>query len=210
MIVTIFGASGGIGKHAVRHALSEGYEVRAYLRNPSKLEITDDKLTVIQGELSDIEKVTQAISGCDAVVWCVGISMKRHKDRNVYSGHKVMLEAMKQCGVKRLIEWSTPSLSFEKDKKSILTVMPGMGAGMMFPDTKKELLAIADDVKASNLDWTIVRFLMPTDKEPKAQAKVSFGDVKIKWAIPRSEIGRFMVSQVTDSTYIKSMPIIGS
>jgi len=117
---------------------------------------------------------------------------------------------MKQCGVKRLIEWSTPSLSFEKDKKSILTVMPGMGAGMMFPDTKKELLAIADDVKASNLDWTIVRFLMPTDKEPKAQAKVSFGDVKIKWAIPRSEIGRFMVSQVTDSTYIKSMPIIGS
>jgi len=210
MIITIFGASGGIGKHAVRWALSEGYEVRAYLRNPAKLALTHEKLSVIQGELSDIEKVTQAVSGCDAVLWCVGISMKRHTDRNVYEGHKVMLTAMKQCGIKRLIEWSTPSLSYEKDTKSILTVMPGMGAGMMFPDTKKELLAIADDVKASDLDWTIARFLMPTDKEAKTRAKVSFGDAKIKWAIPRSEIARFMVAQVKDKTYIKSMPIIGS
>lgn len=210
MVITIFGASGGIGKHAVRWALSEGYEVRAYLRNPAKLALSDERLSVIQGELFDVEKVTRAVSGCDAVLWCVGISMKRHTDRNVYDGHKVMLNAMKQCGVKRLIEWSTPSLSFEKDKKSMLTVMPGMGAGMMFPDTKKELLAIAEDVKASDLDWTIVRFLMPTDKEPKTEAKVSFGDAKIKWAIPRSEIGRFMVSQVKNETYIKSMPIIGS
>lgn len=34
MNVIIFGASGGIGKWAVKHALAKGYNVTAYLRNP--------------------------------------------------------------------------------------------------------------------------------------------------------------------------------
>ena len=33
----ILGATGGIGRHAVRHALEKGYEVVAYVRNPHKM-----------------------------------------------------------------------------------------------------------------------------------------------------------------------------
>lgn len=33
MSVLIFGAAGGIGRHAVKHALAKGYQVTAYLRD---------------------------------------------------------------------------------------------------------------------------------------------------------------------------------
>ena len=50
MKIIIFGAGGGIGKHAVTHALNKGYEVTAYLRNPEKLTARAENLTVVKGE----------------------------------------------------------------------------------------------------------------------------------------------------------------
>ena len=53
MKIIIFGAGGGIGKHAVTHALNKGYEVTAYLRNPEKLTARAENLTVVKGEITD-------------------------------------------------------------------------------------------------------------------------------------------------------------
>ena len=57
MKIIIFGASGGIGKFAVQHALEKGYEVKAFLRNPSKLTIKHDNLTIIQGEINNYNNI---------------------------------------------------------------------------------------------------------------------------------------------------------
>lgn len=51
---------------------------------------------------------------------------------------------------------------------------------------------------------------MPTDDDVLSDVKVSFDDVKIKMAIPRASIAAFMIDQVENTKYIKSMPIIGS
>ena len=77
MNVIIFGATGGIGKWAVKYALQSGYHVTAYVRNAQKITQTDAHLTVIQGDIYDQQKMTKALSGQDAVVWCVGIPMKK-------------------------------------------------------------------------------------------------------------------------------------
>jgi putative NADH-flavin reductase len=53
MKIAIFGSSGNVGKLLVEQALAEGYDVVAYARNPSKLTIKHDHLTIMQGELSD-------------------------------------------------------------------------------------------------------------------------------------------------------------
>lgn len=37
MKIAVFGATGGIGKFVVKHALEKGYEVNAYVRNPQKI-----------------------------------------------------------------------------------------------------------------------------------------------------------------------------
>ena len=65
------------------------------MHNPQKLDITDDKLTVIKGELSDYDTVRSAVENKDAVIWWVGIPMTLgHKEMNSLNGHKVLLQIM--------------------------------------------------------------------------------------------------------------------
>ena len=211
MNVIIFGASGGIGKWAVKHALANGYHVTAYVRNPQKMTTQDDNLTVVKGEISDYETMLSAMKGQDAVIWCVGIPMKNKLVKfESQKGHENLLKAMKEAGVKRLIDWGTPSVSFEKDAKSFITVVPGIMAGILFSKAKAEMVAIGEMLKASNLDWTLVRFMAPQNSAYKGEVKIGFGDVKMNFAISREDIGAFMVEQIEETKYIRSMPIIGS
>lgn len=207
--IIIFGASGGIGKHAVEHALNENYNVTAYLRNPFKLDIAHDSLKVVKGELDDYDKIKESLKDIDAVVWCIGIPMTGKQNHVSLKGHELLIRAMKETGVKRLIDWSTPSVEFKKDKTTLITLMPKLLAGVFLRGAKKELLQVASLVTESDLDWTLVRFLSPTNGDFTGKVKVSFGEM-INFRISRSDIAYFMVNQIEDDTYLKSMPIIGS
>lgn len=66
--ITVFGATGGTGKQLVEQALAAGYEVVAYARAPSKLDISHEHLTVVRGELSDQALVENAVRGAGAVL----------------------------------------------------------------------------------------------------------------------------------------------
>ena len=45
--IAVFGATGDTGKQIVEQALQAGYEVVAYARNPSKLNVSNEHLAVI-------------------------------------------------------------------------------------------------------------------------------------------------------------------
>ena len=211
MNVLIFGASGGIRKWAVHYALQNGHQVTAYVRHPEKMQIADDHLTIMQGELTDKEKITRALSGQDAVIWCVGIPMKRSYPRmHSLEGHRVLIQAMKEQGVKRLIDWGTPSIQSPQDRKSSITVVPGILARIAFPQAKKEMVSIGKLLQTSGLDWTLVRFMAPKNTPYTGKVNVGFGDVKMKFSISRADIGAFMAEQLNSRRYIGLMPIIGS
>jgi len=210
MKAAVFGAAGGIGKYAVQHALKKGYTVNAFVRNPAKLTISHENLNLIKGEINDLESVKEAINGCDAVIWCVGIPMKKYEGTPSLDGHKIMLKAMNECGITRLMDWATPSVPFEKDKKSFITVVPGIVAGIALKQAKNEMIAIGELVSKSGLDWTMVRFMAPKNTSYTGNVKVGYGDVKMSFAISREDIGAFMVEQVESRKYVRSMPIIGS
>lgn len=209
MKVAIFGAAGGIGKYAVQHALRKGYVVNAFARNLDSLSISHDNLTKIRGEINDYEAVKKALAGCDVVIWCVGIPMKKYEGMPSLDGHKVLIKAMNKCGITRLIDWATPSVPYAKDKKSFTTVVPGILAGIALKQAKNEMIAIGELVSKSSLDWTMVRFMAPKNTPYTGKVKVGFGDVKMSFGISREDIGAFMVEQVESRQYIRSMPIIG-
>lgn len=211
MNVIIFGAAGGIGKYAVKHALAKGYQVTAYLRDKNKLNIADKKLTIVEGEISDYTSVLNALKNQDAVIWCVGIPLKKKYGKmQSLEGHRFLIRAMEKAGVKRLVDWGTPSIPFEKDKKSFITVVPGIMAGIALTMAKKEMLEIGKLVQTSGLDWTLVRFMAPKNTPYTGNVKVGFGDAKMSFAISREDIGSFMVEQIESRQYLYSMPIIGS
>jgi putative NADH-flavin reductase len=53
MRLTVFGSTGAIGKQLVEQALTAGHQVVAFARNPSKLNVRHERLTIVQGELAN-------------------------------------------------------------------------------------------------------------------------------------------------------------
>jgi putative NADH-flavin reductase len=65
--VTVIGATGGIGRQVVEKALAAGHEVRALVRDPSRL--NQAGVSVVAGDLADGEAIDRAVEGSDAVIW---------------------------------------------------------------------------------------------------------------------------------------------
>lgn len=211
MKITVFGASGAIGKLLVNKAIEKGYQVRAYVRNPAKINLSDSQLTLVKGELSDYNAIKLAIEGSDVVISALGPSMSpKAKGMPVLEGHDNIIRAMRETGVRRIITLATPSVSFRKDKKSLATQFPSLMAKLFLPRAYKEIVSIGNAVQASGLDWTIVRILAPKNILETGKIRVTFGEQKINFAISRADIARFMLEQVEDTQYVHSMPIIGS
>jgi putative NADH-flavin reductase len=211
MTIAVFGASGAIGKLLIRQALDNGYNVRAYVRNPSKLALEHPNLETIQGELNDFSKIKLAISGADVVISTLGPPLKRkYDDFSVLEGHKNIIKAMETENIKRLITIATPSVRSTEDIPSLATKMPTIMAKIFFPSAYKEIVQLGEAVKASRLDWIIVRFIAPNNKPPTGKVKITFGDTKINWGISRADIADFILKQTKDNKYVRSMPIIGN
>ena len=71
--ITVFGATGGTGKQVVEQALASGERGRCRTSATlSKLGITRERLSIVQGELSDAASIERAVTGADAVISALG------------------------------------------------------------------------------------------------------------------------------------------
>ena len=77
MNVTVFGATGQIGRLVVGELLAGGHEVTVYVRSPGKLGRIDPRLVTVAGELSDEARIQQAVRGSDAVISALGPLLRR-------------------------------------------------------------------------------------------------------------------------------------
>ena len=68
MHLVIFGASGRTGNRLVRQAMGMGHDVTAFVRRPSKLPFSHERLRVIVGDARDRFNVDRAIHHADAVI----------------------------------------------------------------------------------------------------------------------------------------------
>ena len=70
--IALFGATGGTGKHFLSMALEAGYTVKIMVRTPSKITLTNNKLTVIEGDFFNKDAIQKTITGADYVVSLAG------------------------------------------------------------------------------------------------------------------------------------------
>ena len=72
MKLLILGATGATGQHLVSRSLEEHHEVTVLVRNPSKLKINHEKLTIITGDVLDKAILLKSLAGQDAVLSALG------------------------------------------------------------------------------------------------------------------------------------------
>jgi putative NADH-flavin reductase len=212
MKLTVFGATGGVGRHVVTQALDRGDQVVAYVRNPAKLDLTHPELTVIAGELTDCDGVQRAVHGADAVISALGPSLDRNATAMpLVDGTRTIVEAMQSEGTERYIGMATPSLRDPRDTGSVLgRLVPFMGRTFL-SRAYRELLEMSQHVTGSPLDWTIARFTRPTDGARTGTVRAGFlGRDRIGASITRADIAGFLLDQTTDSRFHRAAAAISN
>ncbi|WP_422743825.1 NAD-dependent epimerase/dehydratase family protein [Mycobacterium sp. WMMD1722] len=68
----VIGANGFLGSHVTRQLVAAGHDVRAMVRDGAKTRGIDDlDVTRFHGDIWDTDTLTEAMSGCDDVYYCV-------------------------------------------------------------------------------------------------------------------------------------------
>jgi nucleoside-diphosphate-sugar epimerase len=177
--IAITGGTGFVGQALIDRAREAGVVVHALARQPQPRR---DGIEWVAGDLGDRQALAKLVDGVEAVIHVAGLTSAPHASQfeapNV-TGTLAVIEAMLAAGVQRLIFVS--SLSAREPKLS------AYGASK----ARAERL-----VKASGLDWTIVRppaVYGPRDKDMFELFRAA------KWGlVPTPKEGRSSLVHVDD------------
>ena len=101
MKLTIFAATGGIGRQALEQAVAAGHDVTAVVRNPDKL---SGEVRIVTADLAapDPAAIERALQGADAVL--SGLGARTASDAGIASrGTRAIVEAMTATDVRRVV-----------------------------------------------------------------------------------------------------------
>lgn len=204
MKITVFGATGLVGKYVIKHALAEGHEVTAFGRNIETLldaDLNNDNLTAIKGYVFDEDSVYHAIYGRDAVISVLGGSFDG-LDKTRSFGIKNIITQMNKAGVKRIISLGGLGIL---DAEDGTLLMNKHGYPEQYLPVGKEHLQAYTYLNASDLDWTMVGAPDLVD-EAATGSYITAADHPTfpnTGKINAGNLALFMVSEVSDNKYIK-------
>lgn len=212
MTITVFGVTGRMQHLLVQQALDKGFKVIGYARSPSKMTFRHPNLVLKKGTMLDYAAIEEAVRGSDAVIETVGCLSK---------GTELIIGAMEKFKVRRLIVVSTSNAKDSNDwpdqKFAILlaitrAVLKFLGLfNPQYSNAVSELRKIAEIVRSSDLDWTLVRVAGLNNNAKSGSVKAGYlGRGVIGFQTSRADMAHFLLDQVTDTTYIKKAPAISS
>lgn len=188
--VVVFGASGRTGKPFIKQALEQGLEVTAFVRTPSKLDITHPSLRIITGDAMDKEAVSQAIVGQDAVVSCLGGS-GMGKSTALTDMTSAIVQGMQAHGVRRILYVASAGIHKE---------VPGMFGWivqMMLRNVLADHRGATNQFVDGDLTYTIARPLRLIDGELTGMYRMEETGVPRKGSqISREDVAHFLLQRL--------------
>lgn len=190
--IAIFGATGMTGLCTVEAALKQGLEVRALLRDPSRMpEELRKQVEVITGDVLVKEDVDKVVEGRDAIVVTLGTRNDLAPTTMMSEGLRNILSSMEKNNVKIVSVCLSTFLFYDKPK------VPAMFHGIN--DDHERMLHLLQ--AAESLDWIAV---MPPHiaGTPSGDYSVEIGSSPGR-AISKYDLGKFMIECLSKPDYYK-------
>ncbi|WP_336116430.1 NAD(P)-dependent oxidoreductase [Streptomyces sp. PTD9-10] len=203
MKLTVFGATGGIGREIVRQALDAGHRVTAVVRDPARLDVTGSALEVFRADLTDPQELRAAVAGRDAVL--SGLGARSRKDAGVAARlTRTVLGAMEAEDVRRLLVVSAGPVGPEPKNDGLLDrSMRGLVSAIL-KDVYADLREMEAGLARSGTDWTSVRPPRLQDKPLTGRYRTVVGGFPPKGRfIARADVAHAMLSMIDDMGTVK-------
>ncbi|MCO6003569.1 SDR family oxidoreductase [Actinoallomurus purpureus] len=208
MKLTIFAATGGIGRHVFDQAVAAGHDVTAVVRNPASLA---GEARIVTADLATAEPavLASAVTGSDAVLSGLGPRNPRSEAGITSQGTRAIVAAMQDAGVRRLVVVSAAPIGTvpSPGRPNPPAHDPGDGffmrhlgsrfAGAMFRAHYADLALMEDIVRESGLDWTISRPPRLTDKPLTGAYRTARGqNVRGGVTVSRANVAHHMLAML--------------
>lgn len=214
MKLTIFAATGGVGRQVLEQAVAAGHDVTAVVRNPKNL---SRQVRVVAADMAapDPAALESAVETADAVL--SGLGPRSNSDAGIASlGTRAIVQAMQAAEVRRIVVVSAapvgtvPSPGRPKPQKHD----PGDGffmrhmfshvAGAAFGKVYADLAHMEDLLVDSDLDWTAVRPPRLTNKPLTASYRTASGqNIRGGWSVSRADVAHLMLRVLDQPETIK-------
>jgi putative NADH-flavin reductase len=208
MKLTIFAATGGIGRHVLEQTVAAGHEVTAVVRDPKKLsEQVRQKIRTVTADLAapDLGALKAAVAGADAVL--SGLGPRTLSEAGITSrGTRAIVDAMKATDARRIVVVSAAPIGTvpSPGRPNPPKHDPGEGffmRNLLSPMIKTVLrkhyadLALMEDIlRDSGLDWTVMRPPRLTDKPLSRTYRTAYEqNLKGGLTISRADVAHHML-----------------
>lgn len=203
MNLLIIGATGGTGRALVEQALAQGHAVTAFVRNPARLRMRHENLSVMQGNVLEYDSVDRAVRGKDAVLSALGHKQWFIPTTILSKGTRNVVAAMEKHRVKRFICETSLGIGDSRGRLGLyytLFVIPFI-TWFYFRDKERQEQLIRE----SSLDWVIVRPGQLTNGEKRGTYRHGgeIGSYVTTVRISRADVAEFMLKQVSDNSFLR-------
>jgi putative NADH-flavin reductase len=220
MKLTIFAATGGIGRHILEQAVAAGHEVTAVVRNPKNLPGQAGRVRAVTADLTvaDPAVLASAVEGADAVLSGLGPRNPRSGAGIASRGTRAIVAAMLATGARRIVVVSAAPIGTvpSPGRPNPPKHDPGDGffmrhlgtplAGAMFRAHYADLALMEDILRYSGLDWTISRPPKLTDKPLTGVYRTAYGqNIRGGWSISRADVAHHMLGVLNQPETIKQI-----
>src|SRR5215831_17190412 len=199
--VVVLGAAGQLGREVVRALGLHVHSVRAVVRRPPDAAL-DSSIEVRIADARDKTQVCAAISGADVVVNTIGGGTLRKNDVES-STTAIAVAAAQEVSVKRYIAISAAMVALDwKFFKYVLRPL-------VFRNILAEHLRVEGIVKATGLEWTIVRPPRLTSGPPKGYL-ASRQLLRSAFSAARADVAAFIADEIEKNAYVREAVFVAS
>lgn len=204
----VLGGTGATGRFVVDKALAAGLQVTVFARDPSRVVGRNRPgLFVHEGDADDFATVRAAIKGHAAVACCLGPVRGARRRRFIGRAVSTMCDEMRKQGVRRLVFQSAFGVGDSRAKTPWWFrwfIIPTMLAPA-YEDKQEAEVA----VRASALDWTILRPFILSNGPPRSAVQVTTRPGRVGWPVPRANVADIVVQAVTAGTWVRETVTLG-
>ena len=199
MKLTIFGATGATGTTLTTQALAAGHDITAVVRDASRLTIPDhQRLRVVTADVMDPASISPAIEDADAVISAVG-PRGAGPTTVIRDSVRSIIQAMEKTGTRRFVEVSGSIVADEGESLYMRFLVKPLARRTFLGQVCADMRAGEDEIRHSDLDWTIVRPPALTNKAPTGSYRTAIDrNLPHGFSISRADLAACMLGLLDD------------
>ncbi len=217
MKLTVIDAAGPVGRQVVNLALATGHEVTGVLLSDERPEVVHERLRLLPARIIDGGSLGgslgDALHGADAVISAVDPTAA--DPAMMIPLADAILRGMKRYGARRLVDLVSPGVPDARGRSRALegftlvrSLRPVTEPEAMARPVHPEMVHHAELIRASRVDWTMVRPARLIDGIRTGRYRHGYLRLGIGASIFRADLADFLVALAVGGGYLRRAPIV--